>query len=91
MPNIRFTENKLLATKSYTAATEIDVILHKCHSRCMYVLCVSCVISLTVFMLRIMFVYLPTEEDPDTEVETSCKKLVPVFGELSFVNVLFPA
>ena len=31
MPNIRFTENRLLATKSYPAATEIDVILHKCH------------------------------------------------------------
>ena len=27
----------------------------------------------------------------NTEVEMSCKKLVPVFGELSFVNVLFPA
>ena len=32
MRNIRFTENRLLATKSYPAATEIDVILHKCHS-----------------------------------------------------------
>ena len=31
MPNIRFSENRLLATKSYPAATEIDVILHKCH------------------------------------------------------------
>ena len=31
--------------------------------------------------------YLPTEEDPDTEVETTCKKLVPVFGELSFVSI----
>ena len=30
--------------------------------------------------------YMPTEEDPDKEVETSCKKLVPVFNELSFVN-----
>ena len=32
MPNICFTEIRLLATKSYPAATEIDVILHKCHS-----------------------------------------------------------
>ena len=31
--------------------------------------------------------YLPTEEDPDTEVETSCKKLVSVFSELSSVKV----
>ena len=31
MPSIPFTENGLLATKSYPAATEIDVILHKCH------------------------------------------------------------
>ena len=29
MPNIHFTENRLLATKSYPAATEIDVILHQ--------------------------------------------------------------
>ena len=33
MPNIHFTEYRLLATKSYPAATDIDVILHKCHSR----------------------------------------------------------
>ena len=33
MPNIRLTENRLLATKSYPAATEIDVILHKCQTR----------------------------------------------------------
>ena len=31
MLNIRFTENRLLATKSYPAVTEIDVIMHKCH------------------------------------------------------------
>ena len=34
---------------------------------------------------------MPTEEDPDKEVETSCKKLVPVFNELSFVNVYVPS
>ena len=32
--------------------------------------------------------YLATEEDLDREVEMSCKKLVLVFGDLSFVTEL---
>ena len=55
------------------------------------IMCKLCHFSYCIYSTDKVLCICQLKKTLDTEVETSRKKFVPVFSEMSFVNVLFPA